>query len=329
MEQQPPLATVRTLGDSAAFTHGLTALRITITCPICSAAIRAPAAAAGRRAKCPKCGERIQIPAREVAEPSPTLATAAVTAPASKSDRGHWIVLVSVGAFVLVLVGIGVLWAVGWRPRLTAPPVAQTVQSSPAKPAPAKPLPVKTEPDPAAIEAQRRERSAAEETKRREEDAAELAKRIAARSNTKEVAVKDLMNVPESYIGRSCRLENVWVHGNLYRSRDFKLFGVGLSTQDGKYTTGVIGWGDGIHFAVSEDFGRKLDIFLSAESNFKARVFCDVVERSASYHKNAKIGIIYRIEFFNRGGGLHTIYEDGKEPVTIAQPQGFEKPRLP
>ena len=38
-------------------------MSIRVSCPSCTAIIKAPDAAAGKRAKCPKCGTAIQIPA--------------------------------------------------------------------------------------------------------------------------------------------------------------------------------------------------------------------------------------------------------------------------
>jgi hypothetical protein len=122
---------------------------IAARCPTCAAPIRAPDSAAGKRGKCPKCGERMQIPAREEVEPALT--------PAVRPERHHWVAFASISLLLLVMVVIGAVWAVGRVPRPTTPPIAQTVQ-----PAPEKPTPAIIEPDPWAAINKDREREAAE-----------------------------------------------------------------------------------------------------------------------------------------------------------------------
>jgi hypothetical protein len=74
---------------------------------------------------------------------------------------------------------------------------------------------------------------------------------------------------------------------------------------------------------VSEDFGRSLDIFLSSNAKVHCRMYCEIVQKSSGYKTNYKLAMIYRIEVFNLAGGVHTIYEEGKEPVIVARPARF------
>lgn len=104
---------------------------ITSTCPTRSAAIVAPDKAAGRGAKCPRCGQRILIPAADAIQasvtspptppPAPTVLASAVTRRGRWSDRRRRVVLASTGALVVTVAVVAVLSMTGWSPRPTGP----------------------------------------------------------------------------------------------------------------------------------------------------------------------------------------------------------------
>jgi hypothetical protein len=162
-------------------------------------------------------------------------------------------------------------------------------------------------------EAAEREKARHEAQAKADAEAAKV-KREAMRSNPTRVVAKDLMNFPEKYIGLCCLVDDIWLHGDLHRDKDFKVFGLGVSTPDGKYVSGVV-FGSGLHFVVSEGFGSSLDILLSADKKVHARLYCEIVEESVRYKKNYKLARVYKIETFNRGGGIYSVFEEGKDPV--------------
>jgi hypothetical protein len=56
-------------------------MSITVSCPACSAKLKAPDQAAGHKLKCPGCGERVRVPGQKAAPPGPAAAKPAEVAP--------------------------------------------------------------------------------------------------------------------------------------------------------------------------------------------------------------------------------------------------------
>lgn len=84
---------------------------ISITCPTCTAAILTSDVAVGRRVKCPRCGERIQIPA-------PNTPSTELVSPVQPKRRGYYrLAWLTVAAVLPIALTVGFVWAINRRVR--------------------------------------------------------------------------------------------------------------------------------------------------------------------------------------------------------------------
>jgi serine/threonine protein kinase len=98
--------------------------RIPVTCPGCGKDLKARPELAGKKAKCPKCGQAVPVPV-------PAATATAVTPPPSRGAR-RWLVLAASGAFLAAAVAAAFWGFGGSHPEEpTSPPLDQAFGAQP------------------------------------------------------------------------------------------------------------------------------------------------------------------------------------------------------